>query len=111
MFAYVKCLLGLIIYCYLSTSFAITVTVSSATKNISALGFTVNGQSHGGMGSAYRATNMPSGQYSFGIRVGGAITGTDVPCPLANGHRYVNLKNDTRASLAYNGQRCLLTLN
>jgi hypothetical protein len=104
-----KLLATLILVCCFSTSYAITVNVQSSSKDISALGFTVNGKSHGGAGSSYSAKNMPTGKYSFGIRVGGTIFGTDIPCPSANGE-FVNLTKDTNVMLQFNGKSCRLRM-
>jgi hypothetical protein len=63
------------------------------------------------MGSSYSAKNMPVGQYTFGIRVGGAVFGTDVPCVMENGQKYVNLNKNTIATLEYNGETCTLKIS
>jgi hypothetical protein len=105
-----KIFIGVLLSSLISTSYAINVNVQSTSRNISGLGFTVNGKNHGGMGSNYRATNMPTGKYTFGIRVGGSVFGKDVPCHPNNGHSYVILKQDTNALLEYNGKTCMLSL-
>src|SRR5690348_14812541 len=108
---YFKFFVGTVLFLFISSTYAININVQSTSKNVSALGFTVNGKNHGGMGSTYNAKNMPIGKYSFGVRVGGTILGKDVPCNLSNGEKYVILKSDTNALLHYNGKTCMLRIS
>jgi hypothetical protein len=108
---YLKASVSIILFCFFSTSYAININVQSTSKDVSALGFTVNGKSHGGRGNSYNASNMPAGQYTFGIRVNGAIFGKDISCPMANGNNQVNLNKDTNAVLEYNGKNCKLKIS
>jgi hypothetical protein len=108
---YLQIFTGIFLSCVISTTYAINVNVHSTSKSISALGFTVNGKNHGGMGTSYSATNMPSGKYSFGIRVGGAMMGKDVSCRPNNGQKYVILNKDTNAILEYTGKTCTLKIS
>jgi len=106
---YFKSLLAICLFLFFSVTYAININVQCTSK-VSGLGFTVNGKNHGGMGSTYSAKNMPEGKYSFGIRVGGAISGKDIPCNFENGQKYVILKKDTNAILHYNGKNCVLKI-
>jgi len=108
---YSKIVTGIFLSCLLSTSYAINVSVQSTSKDISALGFTVNGKNHGGMGTSYSAKDMPTGSYSFGIRVGGVISGKDIPCNANGSKKNVNLNKDTNAILEYNGTNCILKIS
>ena len=107
---YFKSIIATFLFLVFSSSYAININVHSTSK-VSGLGFTVNGKNHGGMGSSYSAQNMPAGKYSFGIRVGGAISGKDVPCNSDNGQKYVILKKDTDAILQYSGKTCVLKIS
>lgn len=108
---YIRVLTGSLLLCFLSNSYAINVNVRSTSNDVSALGFTVNGKNHGGMGTSYSAMNMPAGTYTFGVRVGGAVFGTDVPCNPVSGSKYVNLNKDTTATLVYDGKSCKLKIS
>jgi hypothetical protein len=105
-----KYFIVIFLFFFISTSYAININVQSTSK-VSGLGFTVNGKNHGGMGNSYSAKNMPEGKYSFGIRVGGAISGKDVPCNSDDGQKYVTLKKDTNATLQYSGKNCTLKIS
>ena len=107
---YFKLFVITFLFFFVSSSFAININVKSTSK-VSGLGFTVNGKNHGGSGSMYSAKNMPVGKYSFGIRVGGAIFGKDIPCTPDSGEKYVTLKKDTNATLQYSGKSCVLKLS
>ncbi|MDX1902343.1 MAG: hypothetical protein SFW66_10160 [Gammaproteobacteria bacterium] len=89
-------------------SYAIQVDVQSTSKDVAALGFTVDGKNHGSMGKKYHATGMPVGVYSFGIRAN-SIFGKDVACSL-NGQGSVTLQRDTTAVLDYDGNQCIMHL-
>lgn len=110
MHTYLKSFITICLFLLFSSTYAININVHSTSK-VSGLGFTVNGKNHGGMGSSYSAKNMPKGKYSFGIRVGGAISGKDIPCNSGNGQKYVNLKKDTNATLQYSGKSCMLKIS
>lgn len=108
--AYLKSFTGILLFFFISSTYAININVHSTSK-VSGLGFTVNGKNHGGMGSTYSAKNMPVGKYSFGLRVGGAISGKDIPCNSDNGQKYIMLKKDTTAILQYSGKNCTLKIS
>jgi hypothetical protein len=57
----------------------ISVTVKSDYKKVSALGFSVNGSSHGGLGNSYSSKGPKDMTYSFGYREG-LIFSKDVSC-------------------------------
>jgi hypothetical protein len=101
-----KILVGLALSFLILDCYAIQVNVQSSSKAVSALGFTVNNKSHGSAGSFYSKKDMPAGDYTFGVRVGG-LMGTDVGC-TRNGKEVIALKGDTTAVLTYNGQQCSL---
>ena len=91
---------------FVVNSYAIQVNVSSTNSNIDGLGFTVNGEKHGGPGTTYEGRDMPQGSYAFGLRE----KGKDVPCYSKGGKRTVNLNKDTNAVLHFNGRHCNVTL-
>jgi hypothetical protein len=98
--AFVTCLLS---FC-ISTSYAITVTVQSTSKNITGLGFKANGKKHGGLGTKYHASGMPKGTYAFGVR----MKGKDVPCLTKDGKRTTEVTKNTNATLVVKGGSCSL---
>jgi hypothetical protein len=108
---YSKIFTGLFLFCFFSTSYAIDVNVQATSSDVSGLGFTVNGKNHGGKGNSYTAKNMPSGIYTFGIRVNGAIFGKDISCYTGNGGNRINLNKDTNATLMYDGKNCKLKIS
>ncbi|MBV8801867.1 MAG: hypothetical protein JO131_02670 [Gammaproteobacteria bacterium] len=108
--AYFTSFIVTFLFFFFSSSYAININVHSTSK-VSGLGFTVNGKNHGGMGNTYSAKDMPEGKYSFGIRVGGAISGKDIPCNSSDGQKYVILKKDTNAILQYSGKSCTLKIS
>lgn len=97
----VKVLVGVVSSCFILNCYAIQVDVKTSSKQVSALGFTVNGQKHGGPGSSYSASKMPVGSYSFGVRVKNA----DVGCPVS-GQSSVMIKKNTVAILTVHGNKC-----
>lgn len=105
---YIKILLGVCLSLVIFNCYAIQVNVQSPSKQVAALGFTVNGKSHGGAGSSYSKKDMPTGVYTFGVRVGG-VFGTDVGCTM-NGRNSVNLRTNTTAVLNYDGQKCTMRM-
>jgi hypothetical protein len=109
--SYLNVFVGALLFCFCSISYAINVNVQSTSKDVSALGFTVNGKNHGGRGNSYSAKNMPTGLYTFGIRVGGAIFGKDISCFTDKGTNRVTLNSDTNAILEYNGKNCKLKIS
>jgi len=103
---HLKIFFFLFIFTFVSTSHAIQINVKSSSKEVSALGFTVNGKNHGGAGKSYLASNMPAGTYEFGVRVNG-LFGTDVPCSY-HSKKEIQLNKDTMAILNYDGQACTM---
>lgn len=103
---YIKAILGLSLLSLVCNCYAIQVNVQSSSKQVSALGFTVNGKNYGGAGSSYSKKGVPTGNYTFGVRVGG-VFGTDVGCTM-NGKGSIALNSDTTAVLSYNGKNCSL---
>jgi hypothetical protein len=99
-----RILLCTILTCCISTSYAINVSIQTPSQEVSALGFTVDGKNHGGMGRSYTGKNMPAGNYSFGIRIHG-VFGTDVPC-YVNDKRSVMLNQDATVMLQYSNNKC-----
>lgn len=89
-------------------SSALSVSVQSS-GGVSALGFTLNGKNYGGAGTSYSKSGLPSGNYSFGVRVNG-LFGNDVPCTY-KGRSSVALNKDTAAFLKYSGSRCTVSIN
>lgn len=105
-----KILLGFFLSFFILNCYAIKVNVQSSSSGVGALGFTVNGKNHGGMGRTYSANGMPVGTYTFGIRAGGALTGTDVGCATSSGKKTVTLNKDSTAVLKYDGKRCTMSI-
>ena len=89
-------------------SVALSISVQSS-GDVSALGFTLNGKNYGGAGTSYSKSGLPSGSYSFGVRVNG-LFGNDVPC-LYKGKSTVALSKDTAAFLKYSGNNCSVSIN
>jgi hypothetical protein len=87
---------------FVSTSYAIQVNVRSTSTKITALGFTVNGSKHGGLGSQFHARKMPKGLYSFGLRA----NGKDLACVEKAGKKKIKLLKNTNAVLDFNGKKC-----
>lgn len=82
----------------------IKVDVVSTSKDVKALGFTVGGKDHGGMGKSYSKKGLPAGAvYQFGIRIG-SVFGDSVAC----GSR--KLSSSSRVTLKYNGKSCSITV-
>jgi hypothetical protein len=98
-------LLTILLSCTYINCLAITVNVESTNQNIEGLGFTANGEKHGGAGHSYKGENMPNGSYAFGVRKGGK----DIPC-MYNGKRAVKLKSDTNATVMLKGQHCVVKI-
>lgn len=105
----INVLIGLALTLFALQTYAIQISVQTSSPGVAALGFTVNGQSHGGAGKSYSKSGLPAGSYSFGIRVGG-VFGTDVGCSTGKGQKFVNLNSDTTAILNYDGRRCIIRL-
>ena len=84
-------------------------SVSVQASGVSALGFTLNGKNYGGAGTSYSKSDLPSGSYSFGVRVNG-LFGNDVPCTY-KGRSSVALSKDTSAYLKYSSNRCTVSIN
>lgn len=82
--------------------------VSSPSKNVSALGFTVNGKDYGAAGTSYQKSGLANGTYTFGVRVNG-VFGTDVGC-TAKGKKTFALHKDTVAYLIYDGKHCTVQM-
>jgi len=92
-------------------SYAIQVTVQSASDEVYALGFRLNGEDYGKAGRYYSKSDLPVGMYTFGIRVGGLVIGAkDVGCP-AKGSKSVKLTHDATATLMYNGKTCYAAIS
>jgi hypothetical protein len=91
---------------FISQSYAITVNVQTSSSGVHALGFTVNGSKHGGLGSSYQGGDMPAGRYKFGVRA----HERDIPCPV-NGKRSVTLSSDANVQLTLNGNKCVGQVN
>lgn len=87
-------------------AFAIQVSVQSNNSHILGLGFKVNGEKHGGLGTHYQASDMPVGVYVFGVR----MDGQDVRCMDRKGRTNIQLSNDARVVLNFEGSKCLLTV-
>jgi hypothetical protein len=103
---FTKLSLGLLLAVTITNANAITVNVSSTSKNITALGFTTNGSKHGGLGSTYHASGMPKGSYAFGVRA----HGKDIPCYGKDGKKTVKLTKSTKATLEFKGKHCTVDL-
>jgi len=101
-----KILLFLLPIFLTSLSYAIQVNVKSPSRKVQALGFTVDGDKHGGLGKSYRGRNMPKGDYAFGIR----SHLKDVPCLTKKGKKTVSLTKNTNATLIFNGETCVLVI-
>jgi hypothetical protein len=97
-----KILMGLFLALFMTGSYAITVNVQSSRDNVQALGFTVR---HGGLGSSYQSSGMPTGKYAFGVRA----HGRDIAC-YANNKRTVYLNQSANVTLSYSGRHCMARL-
>lgn len=80
--------------------YAIQVNVRTSSE-VFALGFKVQGENHGGLGSSYSADNMPAGYYEFGVRV----NNSDIAC-YVGGKKAVKLSTDASVNLNVHGNRC-----
>lgn len=107
--AKIKIILGFFFFLFSLQTFAFQVTVKSSSKEVSGIGFSVDGKNHGGMGKSYTKANMPAGSYAFGIRVDG-LFGTDVGCKTPKGKKYIALKNDTVAIVKYQKNVCIVQI-
>ena len=101
-----KISLSLLLAATITNANAITVNVTSTSKNLTALGFTVNGSKHGGLGSTYHGSSMPKGNYTFGVRA----HGKDITCYDKDGKKSVKLTKSTNATLKFKGKRCTVDL-
>lgn len=81
---------------------AIQINVQSTSSDIMALGFTVNGENHGGLGTYYTNDNSPKGAYTFGVR----SHNNDVTCFTNQGRMSIQLNKSSTAILHYNGKAC-----
>jgi hypothetical protein len=98
---------GLCLGLFITASYAIDVSMHSTSSGIFALGYTVDGKSHGGLGKSYNGTGMPSGTYAFGVRA----HGNDVSCVQKDGKKTFHLTSNTDATAVYDGaSKCTLTL-
>jgi hypothetical protein len=85
-----------------SNAYAIKVHVKSTSSKITALGFTANGSKHGGLGKSYDGTDMPKGNYVFGVR----YKGKDITCLNSDGKKKFKLTKNTNALLKFKGGKC-----
>ncbi len=99
---YVKLASLLLALAAFSNTYAINVHVKSTSSKITALGFTANGSKHGGLGKSYDATDMPKGNYVFGVR----YKGKDVSCLNSDGKKKFKLTKNTNALLKFRGGKC-----
>jgi hypothetical protein len=106
---YIRTLSAVFLSLFILEAHAITVNVK-ASSNVSGLGFSVNGKSHGGAGTSYSKSGLPTGMYSFGVRVNG-VFGNDVGCKTSGGKTSIMLNKDTSARLNYNGRSCTVQVN
>jgi hypothetical protein len=88
------------------SSFAIQVKVQTSAKNISGIGFSVEGKQHGGLGKSYETSNLPEGMYTFGLRQ----KGQDVGCTTKEGEESIKLTKDSIATLDYDNGKCTLKI-
>jgi hypothetical protein len=99
-----KLLLTSVLTLFITQVYAIDVDVQSTSKNITGLGFTVNGSKHGGLGSSYHGKDMPKGSYVFGVR-----KGKDITC-FVKGKKFTKLTENTKATLMLKGRHCTAEL-
>lgn len=99
---------GLIsMFSFFSTfSYAIDIKVTTSTENVTGIGFTVNGEQHGGLGNSYDKNNMPEGMYSFGLR----YNGQDISCLSKEGKEQIKITKDTTATLILDNGKCTLEM-
>lgn len=96
-------IIALLFFSFFSTtSHAIQINVQSTSNDIMALGFTVNGENHGGLGTSYSNDNSPIGFYTFGVR----SHNTDITCYTNKGKMSIQLNKSSTAVLHYNGKAC-----
>lgn len=106
----IKIMIGTFLSLFALQSYAIRVDVQTFGAGVKALGFTVNGESHGGRCCTYSKTSMPTGSYSFGVRVGSLIGGTDVSCVTRGGESSAMLNTDSTAILFYSNDKCKMRI-
>jgi hypothetical protein len=107
----IKGMIGIFLLSFTLESYAIRIDVqTSKDTGVKALGFTVNGKSYGGRCCTYNKTNMPAGNYSFGVRVGSLIGGTDISCVTRRRNPTVMLNTDSIATLSYANNKCKLNI-
>lgn len=87
-------------------SYAIEVKVQTTSKEVTGLGFTVDGKQHGGLGTSYEAKEMPEGKYNFGLR----DKDKDIGCHNDKGEESVQLVKNTTATLVYENGKCTLEI-
>lgn len=102
MLKYLKVLVGLFFAIFVLNSYAIQINVQTSSKEVSALGFTVNGKDYGWLGTSYSVNNMPPGKYDFGVYV----NGSDIDC-LVGDQSWTTLSRDTTAILYLHGNKCI----
>jgi hypothetical protein len=100
-----KVFVCLFVSCFALNTYAINVNVSTSSK-VDGIGFTANGSKHGGMGSSYQGSDMPKGNYTFGLR----SNGKDVGCVGKGGKKSVKLSKDTDVTLSFNGKHCTMKM-
>jgi hypothetical protein len=101
-----KIIAGLGLVLFATQSFAIDVHVQSSSSGIFALGYTVDGSKHGGLGKTYNGNGMPAGTYTFGLR----SHGKDVGCVTKDGKKDIKINSNTMATYDFNGTTCTVSL-
>ena len=85
--------------------YAIEVSVQANTK-VEAIGFTVDGNKHGGTGSSYHASDLPKGVYSFGLHA----DAKDIGCVDKRGRKMFKITQNTHAVVNFQDGRCTVSL-
>ncbi|WP_367606251.1 hypothetical protein [Legionella sp. W05-934-2] len=77
----------------------ITVEVFSDSKNVAAIGYTVNNKEHGDAGSRTRGKGPANATYHFGLRCG-SLFGEDISCGS------LLLTTNSKIRLTVTGKEC-----
>jgi hypothetical protein len=102
-----KTVVASVLSLFVITSYAIEVNVKTNADKVTGIGFTVNGKKHGGMGSSYKAKDMPAdADYTFGLRIGTQ----DIGCKTEGGDEAVKLSADSNIELSYTDGKCTLKM-
>ncbi|HBB6896458.1 TPA: hypothetical protein I8038_000480 [Legionella pneumophila] len=81
----------------------IMITVNTKEKNAIAIGYSVNGNQYGGLGSSYSGHGPKNKEYQFGYKTD-SIFGKDISCGS------MTLSQDSKVTLVNNNNQCISVL-